>query len=376
MRNGGDVVLDLAGYSLTRSAFTTDGRLIVVCGGSLTINDSVGDGEIVCKTHNAGYGYSGGDIFVENWSESKLTVNGGTIVGGEFGIYTQGGTTVINGGTFLSLNPETNLSMYSKPGYFDRGTVIVCGGTFGDSASNNTTIVIKEADVTFYNSCTAYYGMYSRDNSWPSLKGTTVTVDGTKFRPQGNYFMGNSVEGRIGAKIVISGPDKPIDTVEITGIDTPVTGRPPDFTADCDTVGVKSVSVYWYNNTDRKSVNKGEVAQAGKAHRVDVDLLPQTGYQFVGDRKEVVTIDGKEAYVFGSSTDDLIVSYQFSETFGKPVITAQPKDASAQIGSPMTFSVTATGATGYNWYIYDEGDAQAYSWSSIRQHDTVSDEST
>ena len=312
VQNGGNVVLDLAGYSLTRSALTTDSRLIGVEGGSLTINDSVGGGEIAFKTQSGGYGYSGTGIFV--WDGSKLTVNGGTIVGGEYGIYTQGGTTVINGGTFLSLNPESNLYMISKPGYFYRGTVAVCGGTFGDSASNYTTIAIKDADVTFYNSCTAYYGMYSGDYLWPSLKGVTVTVDGKKARPQGNFFMGNSVEGRVGAKIVISGPDKPIDTVEITGIDAPVTGQPLDFTADCDTVGVKSVSVYWYNLSDKKTVSKGEVAKGGKTYRVDVDLLPQTGYQFVGDKSEAVTINGEEAYIFGGTTEDLSVSYTFSET--------------------------------------------------------------
>lgn len=376
VQNGGNVVLDLAGYSLTRSALTTDSRLIGVQGGSLTINDSVGGGEIACKTKSGGYGYSGAGIFVESWSKSKLTVNGGTFVGGEYGIVTEGGTTVINGGTFLSLNPETTLAMTSTPGFFRMGTVIVNGGTFGDSASNSTTIDIKDADVTFY-SCTAYYGMYSRNNSWPSLKGATVTVDGTKFRPQGNYFMGNSVEGRIGAKIVISGPDMTIDTVEISGIDAPATGRPLDFTADCDTVGVKSVSVYWYNLSDKKTVSEGEVAKGGKTYRVDVDLLPQTGYRFVGDKSEVVTINGEEAYIFGGTTEDLSVSYTFSETAaGKPVITKQPAAASGQVGSPMTFSVTATGATGYNWYIYDAGDAQAYSWSSIRQHATVSGEST
>ena len=321
VQNGGNVVLDLAGYRLTRSALTTDSRLIGVQGGNLTVNDSVGGGEIVCETRNGGYGYSGAGILVENWDGSKLTVNSGTIVGGEYGIYTQGGTTVINGGTFLVLNPETTLAMGSKPGYFVSGTVAVCGGTFGDSASNNTTIVIKNADVMFYNICTAYYGMYSRNNSWPSLKGVTVTVDGTKFRPQGNYFMGNSVEGRIGAKIVISGPDMTIDTVEISGIDAPVTGQPLDFTADCDTIGVKSVSVYWYNLSDNKTVSKGEVAQAGKTYRVDVDLLPQAGYQFVGDKSEAVTINGEEAYIFGGTTDDLSVSYIFSETAaGKPAI--------------------------------------------------------
>ena len=80
VQNGGNVVLDLAGYSLTRSALTTDSRLIGVEGGSLTINDSVGGGEIAFKTQSGGYGYSGTGIFV--WDGSKLTVNGGTIVGG------------------------------------------------------------------------------------------------------------------------------------------------------------------------------------------------------------------------------------------------------------------------------------------------------
>ena len=43
---------------------------------------------------------------------------------------------------------------------------------------------------------------------------------------------------------------------------------------------------------------------------------------------------------------------------------------------PMRFSVTATGATSYNWYVYDTRGELAYSWSSIRQHAVVSCEKT
>ena len=265
IHDGADIVLDLAGHSLTRSGSTTDSYLFAVCGASLTVNDSVGGGGITARTVAGGPYLTGAAIWVQNWSKSRLTVNGGTFAGGEYGIVTEGGTTVINGGTILSLNPEISSFVQSIAGYFRIGTVIVNGGTFGDSTSAGDAIDIRDAADVTLNNCTAYCAMYSEDRSWPSIKtGTTVTLNGTVSTPKGNYY------------------------------------------------------------SDRH----------------------------VGDK------------------------FVISTTAPKPVITKQPAAASGEVGSPMTFSVTATGADSYNWYIYDAGDAQAYSWSSIKQHATVSGEST
>ena len=265
IHDGADIVLDLAGHSLTRSGSTTDSYLFAVCGASLTVNDSVGGGGITARTVAGGPYLTGAAIWVQNWSKSRLTVNGGTFAGGEYGIVTEGGTTVINGGTILSLNPEINSFVQSIAGYFRIGTVIVNGGTFGDSTSAGDAIDIRDAADVTLNNCTAYCAMYSADRSWPSIKtGTTVTLNGTVSTPKGNYY------------------------------------------------------------SDRH----------------------------VGDK------------------------FVISTTAPKPVITKQPAAASGEVGSPMTFSVTATGADSYNWYIYDAGDAQAYSWSSIKQHAPVSGEST
>ena len=214
IHDGADIVLDLAGHSLTRSGSTTDSYLFAVCGASLTVNDSVGGGGITARTVAGGPYLTGAAIWVQNWSKSRLTVNGGTFAGGEYGIVTEGGTTVINGGTILSLNPEINSFVQSIAGYFRIGTVIVNGGTFGDSTSAGDAIDIRDAADVTLNNCTAYCAMYSEDRSWPSIKtGTTVTLNGTVSTPKGNYYS----DRHVGDKFVIS-------TQIITSMGADVTG--------------------------------------------------------------------------------------------------------------------------------------------------------
>lgn len=192
LRRGQSVVLDLAGYSITRSELTTDSSVIYVATGTLTINDSIGGGQIVADLRGTPNVEA---VYVLNENEDNcVTINGGTFIGKDYGIITRGGTLVINGGTFLATN--------YYPAHFQSGAVTVNGGIFGNSDSEVSSIEInKAAEVTLYN-CTAYYGMYSGDSSWPSIKeGTTVTINGVESEPKGTYFHGNSVKGNKGGMI-------------------------------------------------------------------------------------------------------------------------------------------------------------------------------
>lgn len=53
----------------------------------------------------------------------------------------------------------------------------------------------------------------------------------------------------------------------------------------------------------------------------------------------------------------------------KPTITTQPKDVSVTAGSTATFKITASGASGYQWYYQKPGDA---TWNTVKNNGTSS----
>ena len=52
----------------------------------------------------------------------------------------------------------------------------------------------------------------------------------------------------------------------------------------------------------------------------------------------------------------------------KPTITTQPKDVSVTAGSTATFKITASGASGYQWYYQKPGDA---TWNTVKNNGTA-----
>ena len=314
IHDGADIVLDLAGHSLTRSGSTTDSCLFAVCGASLTVNDSVGGGGITARTVAGGPYLTGAAIWVQNWSKSRLTVNGGTFAGGEYGIVTEGGTTVINGGTILSLNPEINSFVQSIAGYFRIGTVIVNGGTFGDSTSAGDAIDIRdEADVTL-NNCTAYCAMYSEDRSWPSIKtGTTVTLNGTVSTPKGNYYS----DRHVGDKFVIS-------TQIITSMGADVTGFEllnSYFEVEAtplDSTKYTIRDITWSDchlTDDSPIITDSSMFEAGETWQLKLWFKPAAGYAISNPDTLPVTIAGQTATYVG--TDGDYYGYKIEKTFSK-----------------------------------------------------------
>ena len=314
IHDGADIVLDLAGHSLTRSGSTTDSCLFAVCGASLTVNDSVGGGGITARTVAGGPYLTGAAIWVQNWSKSRLTVNGGTFAGGEYGIVTEGGTTVINGGTILSLNPEINSFVQSIAGYFRIGTVIVNGGTFGDSTSAGDAIDIRDAADVTLNNCTAYCAMYSEDRSWPSIKtGTTVTLNGTVSTPKGNYYS----DRHVGDKFVIS-------TQIITSMGADVTGFEllnSYFEVEAtplDSTKYTIRDITWSDchlTDDSPIITDSSMFEAGETWQLKLWFKPAYGYAISNPATLPVTIAGQTATYVGMDGD--YYGYKIEKTFSK-----------------------------------------------------------
>lgn len=193
------VDLDLNGYTVSRSGITTDAGVVQLLIGSLTIRDSssAGTGKM---TSSVSGGSGQATVYVS--SGGKLTIENGTfeVTNGTYpeAIWTQGGTTQINGGTFI------NTKAGGSGATFELGNVTVDGGTFitsdDDPDAGFGIYVGGRANVTFH-SCTAIGGPRG-----------IITLNGTKI-PEGYFYYATTIDGR-SAMVVMpndgTSKDKPI----------------------------------------------------------------------------------------------------------------------------------------------------------------------
>ena len=193
------VDLDLNGYTVSRSGITTDTGVVQLLIGSLTIRDSssAGTGKM---TSSVSGGEGQATVYVS--SSGKLTIENGTfeVTNGTYpdAIWTQGGTTQINGGTFI------NTKAGGSAATFELGNVTVDGGTFitsdDDPDAGFGIYVGGRANVTFH-SCTAIGGPRG-----------IITLNGTKI-PEGYFYYATTIDGR-SAMVVMpddgTSKDKPI----------------------------------------------------------------------------------------------------------------------------------------------------------------------
>ncbi len=193
------VDLDLNGYTVSRSGLTTDTGVVDLRIGNLTIRDSssAGTGKM---TSSVSGGSGQATVYVS--SGGKLTIENGTfeVTNGTYpeAIWTQGGTTQINGGTFI------NTKAGGSGATFELGNVTVDGGTFitsdDDPDAGFGIYVGGRANVTFH-SCTAIGGPRG-----------IITLNGTKI-PEGYFYYATTIDGR-SAMVVMpddgTSKDKPI----------------------------------------------------------------------------------------------------------------------------------------------------------------------
>ena len=291
------VVLDLNGHTITSSGMSTDWSVVDLSIGSLTIRDSAGGGAIIA-------GHSGPQYVnaLHVSSAGHLTVDGGTFkASGNNGtaIFTQGGTTVINGGTFESEKGWV--------AWFDSGTVTLNGGYY-----------IPGGDTAIYFHPAANVMLVSLTAKGKVTKGGE-NVDIRENLAEGSTTNSSIYQGQIvrdsSGLVVITGSPK-ISNVAITGVVAPVAGETPSNSVGSDTVlehcsidkyiggeHVGENTVEWY---DVNTMNPVDTFEAGRLYMVTIRLVADEGFSFSTKAAvyETLTVNGDDdAFVWKVQND-------------------------------------------------------------------------
>lgn len=299
------VDLDLAGHSITRDETTSDWSVFYVHTGYLTVRDSVGTGRVVENIRGA----AKRNVFHVS-SDAHLTIESGTFESKTYNvIFGQGGTTVINGGTFTN---EAINDAYRVIN-FAAGKLTINGGEFRGRGYGIT--FMKDEDVTI-NACTV---------SLTTTYGFLISVNGGSLNSSyfGEYSQIVDAEGKEleyyqdleGAYCRVIGPI-PVTKVAIEGIVPPVAGETPSNSVGSDTV-LEHCSIDKYiggehagENTvewvDCNTMNPVDTFEAGRLYMVTIRLVADEGFSFSTKAAayETLTVNGDDdAFVWKVQND-------------------------------------------------------------------------
>lgn len=310
------VDLDLAGHSITRDEYTADWSVFYIHRGYLTVRDSVGTGRVVENIRGA----SRRNVFNVT-DDAHLTIESGTFESKTYNVILgQGGTTVINGGTF------TNEAIKSDDAYrvinFTGGKLTINGGEFRGRGYG--IMFMKDEDVTI-NACTV--SLSDSSGFLISVNGGDLTnshfgeyskilkADGTEFR-----YYNIDVDGVIyynlrGAYCRVIGP-LPVTKVAIEGIVPPVAGETPSNIVGGDTVlehcsidkyiGGEHVGENTVEWVDCNTMNPVDTFEAGRLYMVTIRLVADEGFSFSTKAAvyETLTVNGDDdAFVWKVQND-------------------------------------------------------------------------
>ncbi|MCI6617149.1 dockerin type I domain-containing protein [Ruminococcus sp.] len=351
-----NVVVDLNGHTLTRSGKTEDECIFGVAVGALTIKDSVGggkvvgikgDGNLLCNLYVGGNG--------------KLTVDSGTFEAEEgFPLLTFGGTTVINGGTFVTESGKCAAAN------FINSTATLNGGTFRNNLSINTDEdrsgiwIHKNSNVTVY-SCDTLGSIWtdSFDVIAPGISVLGTDKYGTTYSVSDAAALKEAYMLSIG---------RLISQVAITGIDTPKVGNKPDTSATVNVTGADNAGVTWYDWTDNKTLTSSDVFKVGHDYMVMVTLNAKSGYIFSTTNSTLdISINGNKGFLWLANPQRVQCCYNFETlTEPQPVITLQPSGGhSPYMGDSIVLKIDAENANEYIWHVIDEnGNELAWNYLS------------
>ena len=352
-----NVVVDLNGHTLTRSGKTEDECIFGVAVGALTIKDSVGggkvvgikgDGNLLCNLYVGGNG--------------KLTVDSGTFEAEEgFPLLTFGGTTVINGGTFVTESGKCAAAN------FINSTATLNGGTFRNNLSINTDEdrsgiwIHKNSNVTVY-SCDTLGSIWtdSFDVIAPGISVLGTDKYGTTYSVSDAAALKEAYMLSIG---------RLISQVAITGIDTPKVGNKPDISATVNVTGADNAGVTWYDWTDNKTLTSSDVFKVGHDYMVMVTLNAKSGYIFstTDSNKLNISVNGNKGFLWLANPQRVQCCYNFETlTEPQPVITLQPSGGhSPYMGDSIVLKIDAENANEYIWHVIDEnGNELAWNYLS------------
>ena len=351
-----NVVVDLNGHTLTRSGKTEDECIFGVAVGALTIKDSVGggkvvgikgDGNLLCNLYVGGNG--------------KLTVDSGTFEAEEgFPLLTFGGTTVINGGTFVTESGKCAAAN------FINSTATLNGGTFRNNLSINTDEdrsgiwIHKNSNVTVY-SCDTLGSIWtdSFDVIAPGISVLGTDKYGTTYSVSDAAALKEAYMLSIG---------RLISQVAITGIDTPKVGNKPDISATVNVTGADSAGVTWYDWTDKKTLTSSDKFKSGHGYMVMVTLNAKSGYIFSTTNSTLdVSINGNKGFLWLANPQRVQCCYNF-ETLRVPLtgtITLPNAYYDSTLNPTFSDNLQAMSEEGKLVYEWQIGDGSDSTWEVI-----------
>ena len=288
-----DIILDLAGHSLSRSARTLDGNLFTIGYNSkLTINDSVGTG-VISSNLNCGNQIS--NLFYLE-KDGELVINSGTIVTlrnsdySENCIAVEGGTVTVNGGVLKSNNAAI---------YGHLGNITLNGGEYVQTKDMGNYMVqgicVYKGCTTAINNCklVATAGSAKIFTSNDSLK-SVISLDAS-IKVDGEIVtLTDSTKRLKGTEIIIKSPTK-VKNVNIT-VTEPKAGEIPDYNPVCSSEGVTANGAIWSKVNSEESTTQltgDDKFEAGCKYVFKIFVFPaSTDYKLDDDM--TVTINGKQ----------------------------------------------------------------------------------
>lgn len=141
---------------------------------------------------------------------------------------------------------------------------------------------------------------------------------------------------------------KTLTTAGVTGIDAPVTGAAPDYTATVNSSDYKFANmndslfkngITWYDCTDSKYVSTSHKFIAGHTYMVEVHLVPTGSGTFSDDATG--SVNGKDIGVVAGGGDEIALVYEFPTCADNQLMSASVKGIDAPVAG-QTLDYTAT----------------------------------
>lgn len=319
--DGSTVTLDLAGYAIT-GEYDAGKIFLVTNGGQLTIDDS-SEGKTGTITANRYERYA---YAAQVNAESKLTVNNGTLAGYSNTLYiNNAGTIEMNGGTVAVVNASTdghaigfngadgaltinngsvignNIGIYPADGYTNTITInggSVTGGAAAIAVCRNTSITVNDGTIGS-SACPYAFDAKSTDKS------DSVTITGGTFEyTTGLFKQGKYSDTRQNMTGSITGGTFSTDPRTEAKGDVAI---PSGYDAFADTTGdtftVKACWTVTFNANDGSATpaTKTQTIAKGETATLDANTFTNTGKAFTGWNTAATPTAQSTAYADGAS---------------------------------------------------------------------------
>lgn len=366
-----EIVLDMNGCGLARETGRYDEALFDIAAGSLrVISKSVSTPTDSTTNLHFSTAASEACVFRVHEGASLHLTNVSAISPTDEWAYScpsviSEGNLQIDGGSYYLYDNEftPSASEYALASVvLDGGTAVINGGTFdgkgcGVLVRGNTKLTINDGYFSSW-----YYGLYQTGNSKVIINGGMFGddedphsfgfyMDGGTARIYSGSFYGNTAGAYVkSGDICISGGY--FKMTESTGYGA-FSFNVTDVSAEiirADFRGAKGISTRWDIFDDFTETIPSEYIAYGSTAKDSGKLI---------DLSEATTYIGE---------------YYLEVTTTKPIFTLQPEDAAIYEGGSAQSKVKADNADSYCWYITDADDdtLQPYDWSDIERYCDVS----